>query len=280
MAESVSFPSQRNRIRKSYVDVVLGDNRLQIHFREAGDRCLPPLLLLHQSPSSSVMYVAMMQQLAGHFWLLAPDTPGFGGSDCFELDRPVEVSDYAAAMKAFLDVMGIGPCFVFGHHTGASVAVQLGYDFTDTIKAMSLSGPTYLSAELKVALPGLAETFPLQDDGGHLLSMWKRIRAKDPQADLRLSLRETLLAFSCDGNYPQAYAAVVRQPFAQQLATLKCPVQVFAGDQDPLSDSVDPTLEVLEKGERASVSHGSRTYVCDRQAAEVSGLLKGFFLKC
>jgi len=51
---------------------------LEIFYREAGDPEKPTILLLHGFPSSSHMYRNLMEQLAPHYHLIAPDYPGFG----------------------------------------------------------------------------------------------------------------------------------------------------------------------------------------------------------
>jgi len=54
---------------------------LNVFYREAGDPALPTIVLLGGFPSSSHMFRDLIPQLAGKFHLIAPDYPGFGGSD-------------------------------------------------------------------------------------------------------------------------------------------------------------------------------------------------------
>jgi haloalkane dehalogenase len=47
----------------------------QVHYRRAGSGS--PVILLHQSPTSSREYIPLIQELAGKgFTVFAPDTPG------------------------------------------------------------------------------------------------------------------------------------------------------------------------------------------------------------
>jgi haloalkane dehalogenase len=260
-------------LRRGYVAVGAG----RMHYREAGSREQPCLLLLHQSPSSSAMYESLMLELADDFYLLAPDTPGFGNSDpLVDVSGDVAIAHYGDAIRGFLDAMGIAQCQVFGHHTGAGIAVQLAHDFPDAVSAMVLSGPPLLSEALKAALPGLASPIPVTADGSHLLAMWQRIAAKDPEAPLAIIQREVQLAFACGDHYQASYVAVTKQPFAQQLPFITCPVLVFAGDADPLYGAVEPTVELLPNARRAELPGGERTYVCERQAPWVAGQLRQF----
>ncbi|MEH6591694.1 MAG: alpha/beta hydrolase [Halioglobus sp.] len=260
-------------LRCGYVTVGPG----RMHYREAGSRHHPCLLLLHQSPSSSAMYETLMLQLADDFHLLAPDTPGFGNSEALAgAPGDADIAQYAAAIRGFLDAMGIAQCQLFGHHTGAGIAVQLAHDFPEAVTAMVLSGPPLLSEELKTALPGLASPIPLAADGSHLLAMWQRIAAKDPEAPLAIIQREVQLAFGCGDHYQASYIAVTEQPFAQQLPSIDCPVLVFAGDADPLYGAVEPTVALLPNARRVELPGGERTYVCERQAPWVADQLRAF----
>ena len=228
------------------------------------------------------MYLPLMAQLADRFYLVAPDTPGFGASDALPAAEPgaatvAGIADYARAMHEFIVALELAPCGVFGHHTGAAIAVQLEHDYPGTARAMALSGPTLLDETQKRTLPDLASPFELREDGGHLLCMWQRIRAKDPAAALVLSQRETLSALACGDAYQASYRAVTRQDFAGQLGKIVCPLLVYAGDQDPLYGAVAPTLARLPQGDTVQLPGGERTYVCERQAGLIGAILGDFF---
>lgn len=54
---------------------------LKVFYREAGDRSLPTIVLLHGFPASSHMYRDLIPALAHRFHVIAPDYIGFGQSD-------------------------------------------------------------------------------------------------------------------------------------------------------------------------------------------------------
>ncbi len=262
--------ASRAVIRRGYVDYSDG----QLHYRMAGSMIAPCIVLLHQSPSGSVMYESLMTALRDRFYLIAPDLPGFGQSDA--LTEPPTIERYSQAVVACLDAMGISRCVVFGHHTGASVAAQLAHDEPDRVAGLVLSGPPLLDESLRQTLPSRAEPFPLADDGGHLLQMWERMRDKDPAAAVSLSQRELLAAFECGASYPDSYAAVARHDFEALLPHIRCPALVFAGDQDPLYGAVAPTVTALPSARSCSLRGGETTYVCDREVAQLEGLIAQF----
>lgn len=262
-----------NPVRRDYADLSWG----QIHYRSAGDSNAPVLVLLHQSPSHSVMYEKVMLRLADRFHLLAPDTPGFGGSDRLPAGIAADIPAFASAITEWLAHVGVARCGMFGHHTGAAIAAEIASREPGLVAALALSGPTLLSEEQKLALPAMATHLPPVADGSHLTDMWQRIRAKDEDASTELIHREVLSALACGEAYSASYLAVTQHDFAGCLAKIDCPALVFAGDRDPLFDAVPPTVATLSKGETVSLGGGERTYVCDRQSEQIASLLSEFF---
>ncbi len=263
-------------LRRGYLNVGEG----QVHYRygtlvDAPSRSL--LVLLHQSPSSSVMYERLMQLLIEEFDVLALDTPGFGQSDA--LDGNVSIAALTTTLYTAKNQLDKRPCYLFGHHTGASLAVEWASSRPQDVACLALSGPPLLDDNLKATLVERASLFPLQEDGQHLVSMWQRIRDKDRSAPLNLSMRELGLAFNADTAYPQSYQAVVEHDCAGQLSKIACPTLVFAGDQDPLYHSVEPTLARLAQAEKGELPTGAGTYVCDLHSECVADQLTRFWYR-
>jgi pimeloyl-ACP methyl ester carboxylesterase len=257
-----------NRIRRAYAYTSRG----HIHYRSSDGNGIP-LVLLHQTPSSSVMYERLMEQLAGEFYTLAPDTPGFGGSDkC----APVSIAAYAEALHEALTIIGVSECYLFGHHTGASIAVQIAHDHPDFVHKLALCGAPYLTREQKAALKASAPPFTLQEDGAHLLGMWQRIRGKSASASLALSQREMLLALQAEEQYAAAYGAVAEHDFEGQLVALQCPVLVMAGEHDSLRASLESAYAALQQGTMREIQRAD-TYVCDTHPQVIANILKDFF---
>lgn len=261
-------------IRKGYVDTPAG----QVHYRArrwpADGQAGLPLVLLHQTASSGAMFEALMALLADDFPTLAPDTPGFGASD--PLPLPFTVGDLAEALYAALIGLGVSECFLFGHHTGAAIAVQMAYDHPGFVRRLALSGPPLLDPEQVTALLATLQPFAVAEDGSHLTATWARIRRRDPDLPLAIVHREVLLTQEAREAAPATYHAVFAQPFAAQLAALDMPVLVMAGERDTLRAGLEPSLARLRHG-RSLVIPDAGPYVCDRQPEAVAAALRAFF---
>lgn len=255
-------------IRKGYVKTSHG----LIHYRSAGDQSRPHLLLLHQTASSSVMYERLMQILADEYFIFAPDTLGFGGSDF-----PNEVASiklYADSLREAAEKCGLSEPFVFGHHTGASIAVQMEFD-RPFARRMILSGPPYLTAQQKAEFKEKTAPIVVTEDGSHLMTLWQRFQLKDPDGDLGLRHREYVLNLHAGERYHEAYFAVFDHDFETQLASLDLPILVMAGDKDTVRGSLEPAYTALKNGSIKYVV--GNTYICDQSPDVVAAIVREYF---
>lgn len=257
-------------LRAAYVDTAFG----QIHYRTAGLASATPLVLLHQTASSSAMFEPLMAELGTDFWLIAPDTPGFGAS--FRPPAPPTVAFYAQALHQALLALGIASCNLFGHHTGAAIAVQMAHDHPGFVRKLALAGPPLLSEQQKENLSKGLRPFAIAEDGTHLTQVWERIRSRDPALPLQTALREVILTLAAGESAQAAYRAVFEQDFAGQLAALDLPILLLAGEHDTLRASLEPALALLKHGQ-AHIIAGATTYVCDREAPALAAHLHSFF---
>ena len=257
-------------VRRGYKAVSCG----QIHYRYAGAAGAPVLVLLHQTPSSSEMFEPLMLELVREFRMIAPDLPGMGMSD--PLPGDVSIAGYAKHVAECLDELNVDEAFVFGHHTGASVAVQLAIDHPEVVAALALSGPPVLDDALRKALPEMAKPIAPRADGGHLGDMWQRISGKDDSAPIEIVQRETISGLRLGEHYPDPYAAVIEHDIDRQLQMLRIPTVVFAGTGDPLFSQLQNAADLLKNGSLARIE-GARSFVCETHLDDVAELLRGFY---
>jgi pimeloyl-ACP methyl ester carboxylesterase len=258
-------------IRKGYVDTPHG----QIHFRQLKQVDGVPLVLLHQTASSGMMFERMMTLLSDSFHTLALDTPGFGAS--FLPPSGFSIRYLSDSLYAALHQLGVESCFMFGHHTGSAIAVQMAHDHPNFVKKMMLSGPPLLNEAQISGLKASLKPFAISEDGSHLTQVWERIRKRDSALPLETVHREVLLTQSAREAAQGTYQAVFEQPFAEQLSALDIPILVMSGENDTLRASLEPAFSILKNG-AIKVIPNQGPYICDQNPQAVADILKEFFV--
>ena len=157
-------------IERRYLTV---NNRV-VHYRRAGSG--PPVVLIHQSPTSSANFVPLMRRLADQFTVFALDTPGFGESDALP-DKRVEAKHFADALAETFARLKLPRCAVFGMDTGACIALEFGCLHPKLVTGLVLySLPVQSKSEMQDRLKRYAPQFRPRWDGGHLTGIWTRMR--------------------------------------------------------------------------------------------------------
>jgi pimeloyl-ACP methyl ester carboxylesterase len=96
----------------------------RIRFVEGGIG--PALVLLHDSMANHETFGAALAHLAGSFRVIAPDLPGFGGSEKPSPQRYHYGYDgFAESVFDLIAALGLGRVHVCGHGMGAGVALTL-----------------------------------------------------------------------------------------------------------------------------------------------------------
>lgn len=81
------------------------------------------LLFLHGWAAPVRTYQVMTKHLSGYCRVVAPDLPGFGGSE--EPPVPWTVDDYVAFVKEFCAQLGIEQAVLMGHSFGGRIIIKL-----------------------------------------------------------------------------------------------------------------------------------------------------------
>ncbi len=217
-------------IRCGYADTPSG----QIHYRELGSG--RPVLLLHKTPSSSVMWTRVMPLLAARgYRAIATDNPGYGASER-PASPPQEMGFYSRAALGVLDHLGIAEAAVVGFYTGASVALDLAVSAPARVDQLVLAG---IAAFEDAA--ARAEFDALIGDLGHMqkaieLDVEGRFLETYPLAWFRdfvkgdgdQYLDELIAYLQCARSYWWAYEAVVAHDAFGQLARVTQPTLCLA----------------------------------------------------
>jgi len=213
-------------IRKSYVDIAEG----QIHLREVEGSDLP-ILLLHQTASSAKVYDPLLASLPLPNRLVAFDTPGFGGSFHPAGRPPLEA--YAGQMLAAADALGIARFHLFGHHTGASLAIEIAARAPARIASLMLAGPVFMTPdEVRDFIAGYDEPITPQRDGSHMPRNWHYAASQNPTVAIEVlqdAVADLLRAWRAR---PQAYMAVAHHDTATRARAVRAPVLLLTTPGD------------------------------------------------
>jgi pimeloyl-ACP methyl ester carboxylesterase len=117
----------------------------------------PTLLLLHGMACDHTTWAPVIERLAEHYTVVAPDLLGHGLSDKPRADY--SVGGYANGMRDLLTILGIDRATVVGHSLGGGVAMQFAYQFPERTERLILVAPGGMGAEVTaliraVTLPG------------------------------------------------------------------------------------------------------------------------------
>ena len=163
-------PMTANPVQRRFLRV--GSRR--VHYLRSGEG--PPVVLIHSSPANTRLLEKDISRLSRDFTVFAFDTPGFGLSDPLPL-ATMTVADLADAMAQTMVAAGLPRCPVFGTHTGASIALEVGVRHPDRVTGLVLDGLAAFTAEECATLFGTYfRELPISDLGGHYSDTWTRFR--------------------------------------------------------------------------------------------------------
>jgi len=248
-------------ITRHYIDIDGPGGKRRVHYRRCG--LGPPLLMAHQSPRSSKEYEALMLAWGAHFTCIAPDTPGFGQSE--PLPGTPDIDDFADALTAFMDALGIARCPAYGFHSGGIILVTALKRHTQRFSALAIGGyAIWTPEEMAIFGDAYLPTFLPQPYGEHLTWLWNRVLEQswffpwfDVRDEARLSVAHddparvhavVMEMLDAGDAYRAGYGAVLRAPRdIPSPDTLTPPVLITAYDGDPLQAHID-RLGEMPKG--------------------------------
>ncbi len=255
--------------RRGYLDTPGG----QIHYRTAGDG--EPLLLLHQSPSSSAMWEPVLPIFGAHgYRAIAPDTPGFGMSDVPPV-KP-DAAEYARRLLEFVDLLGIDTFFLFGHHTGAALGSLIAAEHPGRVRKLALYGYPMFSPADRARLAA-STTPPFEDDGAFLVQMWNnRRRLSGPNLSPAVSVRlliERLQAGELAHWGPNAVGGLDVEELPGRVTT---PTLVVCGQRDTAWEQSNAAVSRFPNA-RFEVLDGTSMDVADEEPERLVEVVDSFF---
>ena len=264
-------------VQTSHVDA----DGVSVFYRHAGNPQNPTMLLLHGYPSSSFQFRNLIPLLAPHYYVLAPDLPGFGFTDVpAARNYTYTFANLATTTGCFLDALHVKRFAVYIFDYGAPTAFRLALQRPDAISAIvSQNGNAY-------------------DEG--LGPFWDNLRPL--WADDSTANRAAAAAFARDpastkaqytDGFPDGGARVPPETYTLDVALLGRPgnidtqvalfydyrtnVEQYPAWQQWLREKQPPVLAVWGKNDPIFVPPGAEAFKRDVPGAEVHLVEAGHF---
>jgi pimeloyl-ACP methyl ester carboxylesterase len=196
-----------------------------------------PLVLCHQSPSSSEQFSAVYPLLATRgIRTIGVDTPGFGMSTV--PDHPPTIEEYADSVNAVLDHLRIERAHVLGQHTGSMVAMEATLRHPARYAGLVLNTPTPFNeqerAEWSQFLTPRQKSWGPKADGSHLQALWERRCAASGPGWTHLGAmhREVVQMLRAGDTLWYGHAASFRYDQLGRLAALGAPTLILTNTGD------------------------------------------------
>ena len=159
-------------IRRQYAATVYGQVHLRILEAANPDDSTRPLVCLHPAPYSGLYFTTVMPLLNARRTIIAPDYPGYGGSD--PAGEAPTITDYANAMLEALTSARVDtPCNLLGFHTGCLVGVEMQRIEPRRVDHLLLCDIPYFSAEAQAELrEKMGQPLPLTGELDSLSTSW------------------------------------------------------------------------------------------------------------
>jgi len=218
-----------------------------VHYRLAGKG--QPVVLIHQSPKSSAELEPFMRQLAPHFSVFAPDTPGYGLSVPLA-DTKATIDDFVDALIALFDALSLDAPVVFGSHSGAIFGVRLAARYPDRVSGLVANGILINDQATRDELVAhYFPQFPPSRTGEHLAGVWSRIRdqhcyypwyKQSPEHRIHWpasveEMHESALEILMAGeHYQTGYRAVLDYDISPDVSALSVPAMLIVAKPDAL----------------------------------------------
>ncbi|HIW74889.1 MAG TPA: alpha/beta hydrolase [Firmicutes bacterium] len=197
----------------------------QVRYIDEGEG--PEVLLLHGWAAPAETYRLIIDHLKPRCRVVAPDLPGFGGSE--EPDRPWSADDYADFVLRFAGAVGLTAPVLIGHSNGGRIIIKL------------MNRPQLPLAVPKIVLMDAAG-IPAKHGAGYYIKVYTYKAAKRLFPALAEKMRGKAGSADYNSASPlmrQTMVRLLNEDLTPLLAGIRVPALLIWGENDtatPLSD--------------------------------------------
>ena len=254
-------------ITKGYANTPLG----QIHFRTTGKLTgdQTPIVMLHQTASSSAMWEKVITHIDGALPTIAFDTPGFGNS--FDPEGYLSIGELSEVIVHACDDLGIDAFHLLGHHTGVCLAAEIAVAHPSRTQSVMMIGPVPLTAEEREEFRTHFSTpFSPDELGGYLTNTWNYLQDLGGTEAMPLDLmhREVLDTVRAHQGRFLTYSAVWDQDFTALFEQIDAPLLLMCAEKDVLWPFFERACDMRTDAQSATV--GGSNFEPDQDPAGVT----------
>jgi len=163
-------------VKRAFADLEEG----QVHYWHAprDQTSEPPLLVLHPGPGTARIQVPLLDCLAEHRAVIAPDIMGMGDSapPPDSAGDPPPLSYYSDAVIRFLDTLDIAQCDVYGSSLGGRIAIDLAVTHPDRVRRLILGQVRIMKGTARTDMAAQHAPKVTPDQGGvYVQFLWSRL---------------------------------------------------------------------------------------------------------
>jgi pimeloyl-ACP methyl ester carboxylesterase len=199
-----------------------------------------PVLMLHGSVSSGVMWTPVINVLKSRFRVLAPDLIGYGRTDAWPPELEFGLEDEVRLIEP---LVAHEPAHVVAHSYGAVVALQLARSGRVPLRSLTLIEPVEFHVlrasddrEAWAEVHGFGERYLARIAAGdtetalrEFVDFWQGAGAWDAMDETgRAQMRRAAAKLACD------FRATFADPGPDPWSRIRLPVRLLAGDKSPL----------------------------------------------
>ncbi len=201
------------------------------------------------------------------------DTGDLVGS--FDPDGMPTMAEYADTLLDAIKALGFDKVHLFGHHTGASLAIEIATVDPSRVGSLMMIGPVVLTAEERQAFGGVyPQPFELKADGSHLQTMWDYVASIGGDSELDLHHREMVDTARAWQGHIKMYSKIWDQDFTALYEKITVPMFIMCAEKDILWPMFERAKEKRPDA-TAAVIPGSN-FEPDEAPKEVASAVQGY----